>query len=86
MHGVQRSYLSDTGLGYPDVSNQQNSGYGVRASLAYERGGWSIGPFINYWRIQASRASFISSTGYVYEPTNRTEEYGAQLKYRFVTF
>ena len=86
VHGVQRSYFSDVSSAAPDISNQQNSGYGIRASLAYERGGWSIGPFINYWKSQASRASFLGGGYYVYEPTNRTEEYGAQLKYRFVTF
>ena len=42
--GRQYSKLSDTGLGYSDASNKQDSGRGYRASLMVEKGHWSFAP------------------------------------------
>ena len=81
VHGQQKSYLHDTGLGEPDVNNQQDTGYGIKMSLMYENNGWMFGPFYNYWNIHQSKAN-----AYGFEPPNNTQEYGLQLKYRFVTF
>ena len=50
-------------------------------SLMYENNGWMFGPFYNYWNIHQSKAN-----AYGFEPPNNTQEYGLQLKYRFVTF
>jgi hypothetical protein len=101
IHGQQTSDLSDAGLGLPDITNQQDSGYGFRGELMYETDNWSFGPFFNYWNIHGSaikNSTVLSSTGCAAlrtsapcalsgtEPQNNTTEYGIQLKYRFVTF
>lgn len=86
IHGQQNSYLSDGnqyGGTLPDLANQQNSGYGIKASLMYENGDWELGPFLDYWNIHASAISTVYN---LYEPPNNTLEYGFQIKYRFVEF
>jgi len=91
VHGEQTSDLSDAGLGDPNITNQQDTGYGVRGSIMYENGNWSIGPYFNFWKIQQSATKYALNTqtqtvgGWV-EPNNNTAEIGAQLKYRFDPF
>jgi hypothetical protein len=89
LKGWQESFLSDVGESYPDLTNKQKTGYGVRADLMYQKDNWSAGPFMNYWNINQSTtecgvgsgASPLSVCGY--EPHNHTLEYGFQLRYRF---
>jgi Outer membrane protein beta-barrel domain len=82
-NGNQRSYLSDTGLGLPDVDNNQARGHGNRGRLAFERGAWSIAAWFEYWNI---RDSDIQPAGFglgLLEPANNTREYGVEARYRF---
>ncbi len=81
--GRQYSRLSDTGLGYSDASNDQNSGYGYRASLMMEKGHWSFGPWLQYWNIKDSDVVPIGLGTAAMEPANWTREYGLELRYRF---
>jgi hypothetical protein len=88
LSGKQRSYLSDTGLGYPDMSNDQRGGHGLKASIAYEVPHWSLGIFADYWKITTSDPAFINSgSGAIlfvgWEPDNNTHEAGIFAKYRF---
>lgn len=80
--GEQKSYLSDVSPFYAavfgDIVNKQNKGYGIRLNTAYEMKHWSLGAFINYWKIEDSEINY-----YFIEPKNETKEIGFQIKYRF---
>ena len=81
--GRQQSKLSDTGLGYSDASNEQDTGRGYRASLMVEKGHWSFGPWLQYWNIKDSDTVPIGLGSVGTEPANWTREYGLELRYRF---
>jgi len=81
--GRQQSKLSDTGLGYSDASNEQDTGRGYRASLMVEKGHWSFGPWLQYWNIKDSDVVPIGLGKAAMEPANWTREYGLELRYRF---
>jgi len=89
IRGWQKSMLSDAVAGYPDITNRQLTGYGLRGDLMYKHGDWSYGPFVNYWNINQSKVSCdtgvgpIVYTGCGVEPHNHTIEYGVQFRYRF---
>jgi hypothetical protein len=81
--GRQYSKLSDTGLGYSDSSNEQKDGRGYRASLMMEKGPWSFGPWLQYWKIKDSDIVPVAPGVGAMEPANWTREYGVELRYRF---
>lgn len=83
LSGRQRSQLSDTGLGLPDVTNDQDSGYGYRAYLMLENGKWAFGPWLSYWKVKDSNVVSIGGGLGVMEPENWTREYGVEFRYRF---
>lgn len=90
VHGRQRSQLSDATVLVPDQTNHQHSGYGIRASMYYEKTNWSFGPWIYYWRINQSETTSANVTvlgttftAFFYEPRNRTVEVGLRLGYKF---
>lgn len=78
--GEQNSHLSD--VGFVDIENEQDSGYGLRGSVRFQKHGektdFIIEPFIRYWDIDKSDVVL----GY-YEPENETLEYGIQFIWRF---
>jgi len=81
--GMQRTHLSDIDPFYPDVDNNQNSGYGYRASLRFEhkskKAVFAIEPFYRYWDIDDSEIEY----GVLVEPDNSTKEIGVQLFWIF---
>jgi len=81
--GRQYSQLSETGFGYSDASNKQDSGRGYRAYLMLENGHWSFGPWMHYWNIKDSDVVSIRPDTLAMEPANWTREYGLELRYRF---
>jgi hypothetical protein len=88
--GDQKSYLSDVSPAYAavfgDPDNKQNKGYGIRLNTAYEMKHWSLGAFLNYWKIGDSERNYYTDGVFIYsveEPKNVTTELGMQLKYRF---
>jgi hypothetical protein len=83
VHGVQRSLLTDTGLGAPDVTNQQRRGRGYRAQLMFEGRRWAFGPWLHYWNIKDSDIQPIAPGFGGLEPANWTRESGVELRYRF---
>lgn len=67
-----------------DLNNKQKTGFGLKASTLYRYGHWSVGPFINYWKIDKSDVSTVSALGEAgYEPNNHTLEWGLKAGYRF---
>jgi hypothetical protein len=83
--GMQRSHLSD--IGYYDVDNRQNSGYGYRASVRFEHKSndavFAIEPFFRYWDIDDSEVEYAGYGFYGLEPANETKEIGIQLFWIF---
>ena len=59
LKGRQTSTLSDVDPTIADVTNDQRNGYGIRASVYYEKDRWSLGPWIQYWDIKQSDAAPI---------------------------
>ncbi|MHC4117717.1 MAG: hypothetical protein ACYSWO_09440 [Planctomycetota bacterium] len=80
--GNQKSHLSDFDPALPDVENEQNKGFGYRASIRLQhrdkKGTVIIEPFFRFWDIEDSEAVF----GWI-EPANETTEYGIQLVWMF---
>jgi len=86
IEGTQSSTLSDANVGFPNISNTQKFGYGIRGDIMWEANRWSAGPFFNYWSIQQSNTTCATGPTYGlcgYEPTNHTFEVGAQFRYHF---
>jgi hypothetical protein len=88
--GTQTSYLSDV-RGFSDVENDQDSGYGLRASLMFATN-WGqrpieFGPFVRYWNIDQSDLQPLYFNGglvaLAFEPENETIEAGLAFKLRF---
>lgn len=80
--GEQRSHLRQADPTLPDVRNEQNEGYGYRASVRlqhrYPEGVLIFEPFFRFWDIEDSD----SSLGF-FEPANETTEYGIQIIWMF---
>ena len=81
--GSQRSYLSDTGLGFSDVTNEQRDGRGARAQLAFEGRRWSVSLWTHYWDIEDSEIQSVGGGFVGLEPANKTTETGVEVRYRF---
>jgi len=79
LRGRQVSKLSDAGLGDPDVTNTQRSGWGYRLAVMIEREHLAFGPWMHYWKIGDSDVVF----GVGLEPANWTREIGLEGRYRF---
>jgi len=82
LRGWQKTYLSDVVSGAPDIVNRQTKGYGLRASIAYEKGNWSIGPVFEQWKVNISEYVYLGAVRFD-EPSNKTSEYGLRTAYRF---
>lgn len=76
--GVQRSNLSGAISGLDDVENEQNDGYGCRASVRIMKDNTRyvlfVEPFVCYWDIDRSEIAL----GFV-EPENTSLEYGLKI-------
>jgi len=83
VRGVQRTHLSDTGLGFNDIGNQQREGRGYRAQLMVEGRRWAFGTWMHYWKIKDSDIQPIGAGLGGVEPANWTRETGVELRYRF---
>ncbi|MEK6714965.1 MAG: hypothetical protein AABY43_02835 [Candidatus Omnitrophota bacterium] len=89
--GVQISHLSGANSSFADLENDQNKGYGLRASLKLKRKSEKIDfvvePFIRYWKIKRSEEEPVSFSGVIigtgYEPENNSTEFGIKLAVKF---
>ncbi len=88
LRGYVKSHLSDVDRGFNDPENEQDSGYGLRASVDRRRPlgpAWmlSIKPFVRYWDVDESDHVVLTYYGWGvgtgYEPANTTTEYGLQV-------
>lgn len=84
LKGTQKSYLGDN-----TATNKQSEGYGLRSEIllnkTFDKYILSIGPYINYWKIQSSSTYIVNAdpVQYVYEPKNTTREIGIKIKFTF---
>jgi len=80
--GTQKSHLGYV-PGYYDIENDQDSGYGVRGSVAVTRTGdiidLTIEPFVRYWDIDNSNVTVDPDGDGWIEPANETVEAGVRL-------
>ena len=81
--GKQKSQLSDANLGFNDVTNTQNHGYGYRAYLMVEKDHFAFGAWMHYWNIKDSDVQPIGLGRGGLEPANWTRETGIEFRYRF---
>ena len=90
--GKQKSYMGDVISGMDTLENDQNRGYGWRASVyvarATRRATYAIEPFVRYWYIDKSEINDITyrryRTGWMgWEPENNTTEIGIKFKVVF---
>ncbi len=87
--GKQVSRVSDGGQGHSDSINTQNKGYGLKASITYDKNKWAIGPYVNYWNIEDSDCIPTYKNGLlvlnrcVLEPKNNTLEFGIKAGQQF---
>ena len=81
--GLQRSHIFTT-----IIENEQDSGYGYRASIKLQKKSkdvnFVIEPFFRYWDIDDSEFEYNTLLGAGgLEPANETTEYGVQLFWMF---
>jgi hypothetical protein len=88
IEGLQKSHLSDAGLGYPDVENKQKRGWGLRSSIQFEfpmsqTTSITLEPYARFWMIDDSEEKLIDTDTSVFEPKNETVEVGVNMMIRF---
>ena len=85
--GEQESQLGDAYFGAGVVKNEQDSGYGLRASVKIgnkKNLPFIIEPFFRYWNIDDSDSVNVPALGIPFmEPSNETMEIGVKLYIRF---
>ena len=67
-------------LATQNVSLDQKSGYGLRASMLRRQNQWSFGPTLTYWNFDQSE---VGGAIPVFEPKNKTLEFGIKGAYHF---
>lgn len=89
IHGWQTSYLSNIS-GFPDITNQQDKGYGLRASFdiakAMNNFNFVISPYVRFWHIDDSDTATATGSLFQvsgYEPENKSTEIGVRLGLQF---
>lgn len=88
LHGTQKSHLEDVEPSLYTVSNHQNSGYGLRASVFVEQDfkmlSVFVEPYVRYWKIDDSKlvVDYDYLVAFV-EPKNSTIEAGLRVGVRF---
>ncbi len=80
LRGQQDSKLSDTNPATANANNRQNGGYGLKLATMVQFSTWSVGPFVQVWRINQSNTV---NTPAVTEPKNRTTEFGVKAAFAF---
>ena len=90
--GKQVSYLGNESPDYLNVTNDQDSGYGWRVAIRFQRelkeGMLVLEPFARYWHIDRSDLSIATRPGVSpieigYEPANETKELGVRFTWKF---
>ena len=81
LYGQQKSYLSDVSSIYPDVTNDQEEGSGMKLTAKYTSGdGFGYEFYMDYWDIADSK---LDVSGNFMEPRNTTSETGLRVFWRY---
>lgn len=81
LFGQQKSYLSDVSPIYPDVTNDQEEGSGIKLSAKYYLDpAFAIEGYMDYWDIADSK---LDVSGSFMEPRNTTSETGIRLIWKY---
>ena len=81
LYGQQKSYLSDVSPIYPDVTNDQEEGSGIKLTAKYyadKTMGYEF--YMDYWDIADSK---VDISGNFMEPRNTTSETGFRIFWRY---
>ena len=87
LKGYQTSYLSTASSALSDITNEQQSGWGVDITANYQiDDNWSTYGFFRHWDIEKSDSSTGTVLGLVsftaFEPQNTTNEIGIGVAYK----
>jgi hypothetical protein len=94
IEGKQYTYIKNRAPS--PIMNKQTKGFGLRAELLvgrqFEKVSLSVGPYINYWKIEKSKKTFsiieyepnkFANDPTMYEPKNSTTELGLKFNVQF---
>jgi hypothetical protein len=86
--GLQKSHLSDIRPEYNTLKKDQNNGYGLKGSVKFQKGNFSVEPFVRYWSIADSEKSLLTFQGqsthrWYFEPRNSSTEIGLKIAWKF---
>jgi hypothetical protein len=76
------SRFTDVDGGYQDAINHPGGGQGFRTSIRFESGAWSVGPWLQEWRLDRSDQVPIGRGTLALEPASRTREAGLLVQVR----
>ena len=81
LYGQQKSYLSDVSTNYPDITNDQEEGSGIKLTAKFYRdSGFGYELYMDYWDIADSK---LDVTGNFMEPRNTTSETGLRIFWKY---
>ncbi len=81
LYGQQKSYLSDVSPIYPDITNDQEEGSGIKLTAKmYNADGMGYEFYMDYWDIADSK---VDTTGNFMEPRNTTSETGLRIFWKY---
>ena len=77
LFGQQKSYLSQVSSSYPDITNDQEQGSGIKVTAKYHFDKqFALEGYMDYWDIADSK---VDITGNFMEPRNSTSETGIRF-------
>ena len=82
LKGTQKARLTDTGGVFPDITLDQDSGFGLRLSSMWRFDTWSMGPTLTYLKVKQSNTVRAGGSDWV-EPKNTTTEIAVKAAYHF---
>lgn len=77
LKGVHKARLADQNPNGVDIRLVQKTGHGLRLSSMVQIGHWSVGPTVNFWKVDQSEVTTH------FEPRNTTRDIGFQLMRHF---
>ena len=81
IYGQQKSYLSDVSPNYPDITNDQEEGSGIKLTAKfYTNDTFGYEFYMDYWDIADSK---LDVTGNFMEPRNTTSETGVRVFWKY---
>lgn len=81
LFGQQKSYLSQVSSSYPDITNDQEDGSGIKLKAKYYLdSGFAVEAYMDYWDIADSK---LDVSGNFMEPRNTTSETGVRFVWKY---